>query len=116
MTREEIYSDCKKALTRSNCLLLEAATGFGKTFVSLKLTNHLLASSKFKDAKQINILILVAKRVHKQTWKDEIEKWGGVHHPTARINICMECYESLKNHTREHWDMVLGDEMHHIGS
>ena len=116
MTREEIYSDCKKALTRSNCLLLEAATGFGKTFVSLKLTNHLLASSKFKDAKQINILILVAKRVHKQTWKDEIEKWGGIHHPTAKINICMECYESLKNHTREYWDIVISDEVHHIGS
>ena len=116
MTREEIYSDCKKALTRSNCLLLEAATGFGKTSVSLKLINHLLALSKFKDAKQINILILVAKRVHKQTWKDEIKKWGGVHHPTARINICMECYESLKNHTREHWDVVISDEVHHIGS
>lgn len=116
MTRDEIFKQCVEKIAKTNCLLLEAATGFGKTSISLRLTNHLLASSKFKDAKQINILILVAKRVHKQTWKDEIEKWGGIHHPTAKTNICMECYESLKNHTKEHWNIVISDETHHIGS
>ena len=28
----------------------------------------------------------------------------------------MECYESLKNHCREKWDIILADEHHHIGS
>ena len=116
MTRDEIFKQCVERISKTNCLLMELATGTGKTRLSILPTNHLLASSKFKDAKQINILILVAKRVHKQTWKDEIEKWGGIHHPTAKINICMECYESLKNHCRERWDIVISDEAHHIGS
>ena len=116
MTREEIYETCVQKIAKTNCLLMELATGTGKSRLSIMLTNYLLASKWYKDAKQINILILVAKRVHKQTWKDEIEKWGGIHHPTANINICMECYESLKNHCKERWDIVLGDEIHHIGS
>ena len=28
----------------------------------------------------------------------------------------MECYESLKNHCKERWDIILADEVHHIGS
>ena len=116
MTREEVTKECIESLTKSSCLLMELPTGFGKTKCSLDLVNFLISSKWYKDKKQVNILILVAKRVHKQTWKNEIEKWGGINHPTANINICMECYESLKNHCKEHWDIVLGDECHHLGS
>jgi superfamily II DNA or RNA helicase len=116
MTREEIYKSCVETISKTNCLFLEAGTGTGKTFISLRLSNYLLASKWYKDAKQINILILVAKRVHKQTWKEEIEKWGGINHPKAEINTCMECYESLKNHCKERWDIIIADEVHHIGS
>lgn len=116
MTREEIYNQCVHEISQTNCLLLEAATGIGKTRISIDLTNYLIGSKWYQDRKQINILILVAKIVHKSTWKDEISKWGGIHHPTAEINICMECYESLKNHCHEHWDIILADEVHHIAS
>jgi superfamily II DNA or RNA helicase len=95
---------------------MELPTGYGKSKCSLDLANYLINSQWYKDRDIINILILVAKRVHKQTWQAEIDKWGGIHHPTAKINICMECYESLKNHCRERWDIVLSDEAHHIGS
>ena len=116
MTREEIYERCVEKISNTNCLLLELPTGYGKSKLSIDITNYLINSQWYKDKKQINILILVAKRVHKQTWKEEIEKWGGIHHLKAEINICMECYESLKNHCREHWDIILADEVHHIGS
>ena len=116
MTREEIYQQCVEKIAKTNCLLMELSTGVGKTKISLDLTNYLIGSQWYKDKEVINILILVAKRVHKQTWQAEIDKWGGIHHPTAKINICMECYESLKNHCRERWDIVLSDECHHIGS
>ena len=121
MTREEIYRACVEKIAKTNCLLLELATGTGKSRLSILLANYLLSNSFLVNATNpINILILVAKRVHKQTWKDEIEKWGGIHHPNegrlTKINICMECYESLKNHCREHWDIIIGDEVHHIGS
>lgn len=116
MTREEIFTQCVQKIDKTNCLLMELSTGVGKTKLSIDLVNYLLAT-KYKDYKgTINILILVAKRVHKQTWKDEIEKWGGINHPTASINILMECYESLKNHCREHWTFILGDEIHHVSS
>ena len=115
MTKEEIYRNCIQDLSVSNSLLLELPTGFGKTRISLDLVNYLV-NSKYQKAKTLNILIFVAKRVHKQTWKEEIEKWGGIKHPTAEINICMECYESLKNHCGEKWDIILGDECHHLGS
>jgi len=114
MTRSEIYGQCVEKIAKTNCLLMELATGFGKTFLSLKLTNYLLSSKWYANKKEINILILVAKIVHKQTWADEIRKWGGINHPTAQINIRMECYESLHKCYDEKWDIVLGDEVHHL--
>ena len=92
---------------KGNCLLLEAATGTGKTFQSIKLVNHLSA----KEGKKLKILLLVAKRVHKVTWKEEIEKWGGI-----KADVIMECYESLRKHTKEIFDVVLADEVHHVQS
>lgn len=112
MTREEVYSSCLQEMSKCNCLLLELPTGFGKTKLSIDLVNSLV-ETMYKD-KGLNVLLLVAKTVHKQTWKDEIEKWGGIKSPS--LNLCMECYESLKNHCREHWDIILMDEVHHVGS
>ena len=114
MTRDEIYAQCVEKIAKTNCLLMELATGYGKTALSLKLTNYLLASKWYEGRKEINILILVAKIVHKQTWADEISKWGGIKHPTAKINIRMECYESLHKCCDKRWDIVLGDEVHHL--
>lgn len=114
MTREEIYTQCVEKIAKTNCLLMELATGYGKTALSLKLANYLLASKWYEGRKEISILILVAKIVHKQTWADEIRKWGGINHPTAKINIRMECYESLHKCCNDRWDIVLGDEVHHL--
>lgn len=110
MTREEINDICIASLTRSNFILLELATGFGKTAMSIKMVNH-LAETKYRG-KHISMLLLVAKTVHKQTWKDEFKKWGGI-----KVNdITIECYESLRKHENEHFDIVVMDEVHHVGS
>ena len=109
MTREEIYSACVTALTKSNVLLLEAATGLGKSKISIDLVNW-IAGAVYKDHKP-KMLLLVAKKVHKQTWRDEFKKWGGIN-----CDVTMECYESLHKHTSESFDFVLMDECHHIGS
>jgi superfamily II DNA or RNA helicase len=116
MTREEIYKNCVEKIAKTNCLLLEAATGTGKSKVSIDLINYLINSQWYKDRKEVNILLLVAKRVHKQTWKDEIDKWGGINHPTAKINIRMECYESIHKCTDKYYDIAIFDEVHHVGS
>lgn len=104
-----MYNACVQALTKSNCLLLEAATGTGKTFQSIKLVNW-ITSSVYKSRKP-KMLLLVAKRVHKQTWQDEFKKWGGIN-----CDVTMECYESLHKHTSEYFEFIVMDECHHIGS
>ena len=109
MTREDFYDSCLQEIGRTKCLLVEASTGFGKSKCAIDLTNHL--SANVFGGKKLKVLLLVAKRVHKQTWKDEIEKWGGIH-----AEITMECYESLKKHVGDKYDVAIGDEVHHIGS
>lgn len=109
MTRDEVYSACKEALSKSNVLLLEAATGFGKSLTAIKLVNW-IAEYRYKSHRP-KMLLLVAKRVHKQTWADEFKKWGGIN-----ADVTMECYESLHKHCDKTYDFILLDEVHHIGS
>lgn len=110
MTREEIYSECLTKLEKSNFLLLELATGMGKTKQAIDIINH-LAKTKYQG-KHISMLLLVAKTVHKQTWKDEFKKWGGINVD----DLTIECYESLKKHEYESFDIVVMDETHHLNS
>lgn len=110
MTREEIYSECLTKLEKSNFLLLELATGMGKTKQAIDIINH-LAKTKYQG-KHTSMLLLVAKTVHKQTWKDEFKKWGGINVD----DLTIECYESLKKHEYESFDIVVMDETHHLNS
>lgn len=110
MTREDIYSECLSKVDTSKFLLLELPTGYGKSKCSLDLVNH-LAETKYKG-KPVSMLLLVAKRVHKKTWADEINKWGGIH----VSSLVVECYESLHKHEHQHFDIIVLDEVHHAGS
>lgn len=110
MTREEAYLECLIGLEKSNFLLLEACTGYGKTKMSINLINHLIEFDY--QGKHTSMLLLVAKTVHKQTWKDEFKKWGGINVD----DVTIECYESLKKHENESFDFVVMDECHHLNS
>lgn len=110
MTREEIYSSCLEEMGKGSCLLMELPTGFGKSKCAIDLVNHLCDTTL--KGRKVKVLLLVAKRVHKETWKDEIAKWGGLKADT----VIMECYESLRKHTDEDFDIILCDEVHHIQS
>lgn len=110
MTREEVNDICIASLSKSNCALLELATGFGKSRQAILMVNHLV-DTKYKG-KHTSMLLLVAKSVHKQTWRDEFDKWGGI----KVDDVIIECYESLKKHEGESFDIVVMDEVHHVGS
>lgn len=110
MTREEVYSECLTKLEKSDFLLLELATGMGKTKQAIDIINHLV-KTKYQG-KHTSMLLLVAKIVHKQTWKDEFKKWGGINVD----DLTIECYESLKKHEYESFDFVVMDECHHLHS
>ena len=94
----------------TKCLILELITGMGKTKVAIDLMNHICDRVFRNDNSPTSILILVAKIVHKQTWLDEMKKWGGI----KSDYITIECYESLKNYENSRFDVVVADEMQHL--
>lgn len=108
MTREEVYQTCLDSVDQYKSIMLELATGFGKSKIIIDLINHLCKNS---DNPPVTMLLLVAKRIHKQTWQEEFDKWGGI-----GVKVTAECYESLKKHENEHFDIVLMDEVHHLQS
>lgn len=110
MTREEVNSLALSQIDRTKYMILELITGMGKTKVAIDLINHICDRVFRNDECPTTVLILVAKTVHKQTWKDEIEKWGGV--KTDYVTI--ECYESLKKYEGAYFDVVVADEMQHL--
>lgn len=109
MTREEVNSLALSKVDKAKYLILELITGMGKTKVAIDLINH-ICDRVFRNNECPTILILVAKTVHKQTWKDEIKKWGGI----KSDHITIECYESLKNYENSCFDVVVADEMQHL--
>ena len=110
MTREEVNSLALSKIDKVKYLILELITGMGKTKVAIDLINHVCDRVFRNDERPTTILILVAKTVHKQTWKNEIKKWGGV----KSDYITIECYESLKNYEDSYFDVVVADEMQHL--
>ena len=110
MTREEVNKLALSKIDKAKYLILELITGMGKTKVAINLINHICDRVFRNDESPVTILILVAKTVHKQTWKDEIEKWGGI----RSDYITIECYESLKNYKNSYFDVVVADEMQHL--
>ena len=110
MTREEVNNLALSKIDKAKYLILELITGMGKTKVAIDLINHICDRVFRNDESPTTILILVAKTVHKQTWKDEIEKWGGI----KSDYITIECYESLKNYKNSYFDVVVADEMQHL--
>lgn len=110
MTREEVNKLALSKIDTTKCLILELITGMGKTKVSIDLINHICDRVFNNYNSETSILILVAKTVHKQTWKEEILKWGGINSD----NITIECYESLHKYKNAYFDVVVADEMQHL--
>lgn len=110
MTREEVNNLALSKIDKTKYLILELITGYGKTKVAIDLIDHICDRVFKNDESSTTILILVAKTVHKQTWKDEIKKWGGINSDC----ITIECYESFKNYENSYFDIVVADEMQHL--
>lgn len=110
MTREEINKLALSKIDNTKFLILELITGFGKSKLAIDLINHVCERVFKNEETQTTILILVAKTVHKQTWKDEINKWGGINSEY----ITIECYESLKKYKEQYFDVIVADEVQHL--
>ena len=110
MTREEAQELALSKIDKTKYLILELITGMGKTKVAIGLINHICDRVSKIKGRPATILILVAKTVHKKTWRDEIEMWGGI----MSDCITLECYESMKKYRKTDFDIVVADEMQHL--
>lgn len=110
MTREEINNLALSKIDNTKCLILELITGFGKSKLAIDLINHICERVYKNDQCPTKVLLLVSKKVHKQTWRNEINKWGGI--KTDYLTI--ECYDSLKKYKDDWFDIVIADEMQHL--
>lgn len=105
MTRDEISLNAINTFKENNELILQLATGVGKSKISIDCLKSLNYSPK--------VLLIVAEISHKKNWEDEFIKWG---YPL--LNIRMECYASLTKVIEENnnWEVVILDECHHVFS
>lgn len=112
MTREETTNACLQAIDKTKCLLALLSTGVGKTKIAIDCVNKICDKVFRNEQKETSVLIVVDKKVHFTTWKNEFDKWGGI--KTDNVEFC--CYASLHKHAGSSWDVVVLDECHHVGS
>ena len=108
--RQKIEQLALNEIDKTKCLILELSTGYGKTKLAIDLVNYICDRVFKKEEELTTILILVAKVVHKQTWENEIKKWGGI----KSDYITIECYESFKKYKDHYFDVVVLDEVQHL--
>lgn len=96
--RNDILNDVLSI--KSNHIVLELPTGTGKTKIAL---------DKTKALKCKNILIVVNRNVHKETWSKEIDRWWN----DCKAKITFTTYVSLHKYVGK-YDMCILDEGHHI--
>lgn len=110
MTREEASNLALSRIDNVKCLVLQLGTGFGKSKIAIDCTNKICNKVTKRLGEPANVLILVSKITHKKTWKEEIQKWGGL----KTDNVALECYESLKKYQNKSFDVVICDEAQHL--
>ena len=99
--RAQIKAQCELLFNKGNNILLEFATGVGKTINAINL-QHIMNSQK--------TFICVAEIAHIQNWKDEYIKHG---HEELLKTTEIFCYASLKKHQKKSCDLLILDEVHH---
>lgn len=88
-------------------IILEHATGLGKSFSALKLINK--HSPK-------RVLLLVAEVAHIANWLIEFDKFKELYEIDLLKNIELDikCYASIHKYRDTTWDMVILDECHRL--
>src|SRR5574344_18534 len=109
MTREELSKLALSKVDSANCLVLNLATGTGKSKIAIECTNKICDRVYKNSEEATDVLILVSKTVHKNVWRDELDKWG-----IKTDNIVIECYASLKKYEGAYFDVVICDEAQHL--
>ena len=108
MTRDELDQYATDLLKNNKNVLLEWATGCGKTKQAIKAIDFL------DHNKHNRVLIVVAEIAHKKNWIDEFNKWNKAILTNINYEISLICYDSLHHYQGEHFDLIILDEAHPI--
>lgn len=100
MNREEVSKEIQAI--KSNNILLELATGFGKTLEGIKL----IARNNPKS-----VLILAPRLSIIESWKKEFKKWG--YEELLKVTT-FSTYISLRKYANMSFTTICFDEAHHI--
>lgn len=101
--RQEILQKVLKA--KCNNIVLELATGVGKTKLALEKLHQL-----YNYNPSIKVLIVIPRNVLIQNWEEEFLKWG---YSIMLPNVTFTTYVSLPKHTGK-WNVCIFDEAHHL--
>lgn len=105
MNREDYTQEILELSDANKFIMLNLPTGFGKSKLMIDLVKRHF-SDKLLGC---NVLIVVPKNVLKETWKQELIKWGFPQH----INVQMTTYVSYPKYADTYWDLICFDEAHH---
>ena len=100
-SRQLIKSKCEELFGESRNIILEWATGCGKSYAAINLQSQMNSRKTF---------ICVAETAHIQNWKDEYIKPG---HEELLKTTEIFCYASVKKYRDKSCDLLILDEMHH---
>ncbi|MDR2233879.1 MAG: hypothetical protein LBE56_12275 [Tannerella sp.] len=101
MTREEIREKAIKSYQYGKNVVLNLATGMGKTSIAIAIL----------DGSPVRKLILVSETAHINLWEEEIEKYG-----RDFCNYKIVCYASLEKEIWNRYGVVIADECHHLSA
>ena len=100
MDREQAQEEIMNI--RSNAILAELPTSFGKSKIGIDLALRDNPSS---------ILIVIPRLVLINNWKEEFIKWGL---ESWLERVYFSTYVGLNKHVEEDWDCVIFDEVQHM--
>lgn len=102
-----LRQEIRQKLLDTKCpnIILELATGMGKTKLALDKLHQL-----FCQTHDMKILIVIPRNVLIQNWKEEFIKWG---YSELLSHVTFTTYVSLPKHAGQ-WDTVVFDEAHHL--
>jgi len=102
LDRSKIQKEVVELLGRFTKILLEWATGVGKSLA------FILLQESIKDS---TVLIVVAERLHINNWIAEYNKHNrGV----LLLNVTFTCYNSLHKYKNSYYDFICMDEVHRV--
>lgn len=98
--KDEIQSLATHILAKNKRLILQWATGVGKSAVAIKF---------LRDNSKFNCLILVPEENNIKNWENEFRYWN-----VSMDDVNIACYASFHKFKNTKWDLLVFDEAPHV--